>query len=140
MISFYLITTSVSPFQVVIIKLGKGDDGEHQYKTKKFLLWTFQELVGLLKKEEDDSPSSILFTTLYRYISSHKEYIRKALPQRIHQKKQDHTSKLFMSNLREPWTFFERYQKELWQQWHSNKMSWFARKNCLWPSYSGMCR
>ena len=34
------------------VYVGKGDEGERQYKTKKFLLWTFQELVGLLKEEE----------------------------------------------------------------------------------------
>ena len=53
------------------VYVGKGDDGKCQYKRKTFLLWTFQELVGLLKEEEDDSRSPISFTTLYMYKSSH---------------------------------------------------------------------
>ena len=61
--SFYLVTISVSPFQVD--------------KTEKFLLWTFQELVGPLNEEKDGSLSSISFTVLCRYISSHKEYIER---------------------------------------------------------------
>ena len=49
---------------------------------QKFLLWIFWELVGLLKEEEDDSLSSISFTTLYRYINSHKEFTgRRKIPQ-----------------------------------------------------------
>ena len=46
------------------------------------MLWTFQELVGLLKEKEHESLSSISFTTLDRYISSHKKYIgRSKTPQ-----------------------------------------------------------
>ena len=64
------------------VYVGKGDDGKHQYKTQKFLLWTFWELVGLLKEEENDSLSSILFTTFDINLS-----------QRIKWKKQNFTSK-----------------------------------------------
>ena len=56
------------------VYVGKGDDGKSKYETKKYLLWTFLELATLLK-QEDDNISSMSFTMLYRYISSHKEYV-----------------------------------------------------------------
>ena len=60
----------------------KGDDGKCKYQTKKYLLWAFQELATLLNQEEDDNLSSISFTMLYRYTSSHKEYVGKSkIPQ-----------------------------------------------------------
>ena len=63
------------------VYVGKGDDGKRKYKTNIILLWTFQEF-ALLKQEEDYNLSSISFTTLYRYISSHKEYVgRSKIPQ-----------------------------------------------------------
>ena len=47
------------------VYVGKGDDGKRKYQTKKYLLWTFQELALLKKQEEDYNLSSISFTTLY---------------------------------------------------------------------------
>ena len=47
------------------VYVGKGDDEKRKYQTKKYLLWTFQELALLKKQEEDYNLSSISFTTLY---------------------------------------------------------------------------
>ena len=56
------------------VYVGKVDDGRCKYKTKKDLLWTFLELATLLK-QEDDNISSMSFTMIYQYISSHKEHV-----------------------------------------------------------------
>ena len=57
----------------------------------KFLLQTFRELVGLLKEEEDDSLSSISFTTLLTLdlvpsislVSKQFQYLSRELHQKI---------------------------------------------------------
>ena len=54
------------------VYVGKDVNGDHQYQTKKYLLWTYQELVGLLQTEDDEELSSITFSTLYRYVSPKK--------------------------------------------------------------------
>ena len=55
--------------------VGKDVNGDCQYQTKKYLLWTYQEFVGLLQTEDDDELSSITFSTLYCYVSPKKEYV-----------------------------------------------------------------
>ena len=56
------------------VYVGKDVIGDRQYRTKKCLLWTNQELVGLLQTEDDDEEelSSITCSTLYRYVSPKK--------------------------------------------------------------------
>ena len=51
------------------VYVGKDLSGDRQYRTKKYLLWTYQELVGLQQTEDDEELSSITFSTLYRYVS-----------------------------------------------------------------------
>ena len=51
------------------VYVGKDVNGDHQYRTKKYLLWTYQELVGLQQTEDDEELSSITFSTLYHYVS-----------------------------------------------------------------------
>ena len=46
------------------VYVGKDVNGDHQYQTKKYLLWTYQELVGLLQTEDDEELLSITFSTL----------------------------------------------------------------------------
>ena len=55
------------------VYVGKDVLRDRQYRTKKYLLWTYQELVGLLQTEDDDEElSSITCSTLYRYVSPKK--------------------------------------------------------------------
>ena len=64
------------------VYVGKDVSGDHQYRTKKYLLWTYQKLVGLLQTEDDEELLSITFSTLYRYVSPKKEYVgRSKIPQ-----------------------------------------------------------
>ena len=57
------------------VYVGKDVNGDRQCRTKKYLLWTYQELVGLLQTKDDEELSSITFSTLYRYVSPKKEYV-----------------------------------------------------------------
>ena len=55
------------------VYVGKDVLRDRQYRTKKYLLWTYQELIGLLQTEDDDEElSSITCSTLYRYVSPKK--------------------------------------------------------------------
>ena len=64
------------------VYVGKDVNGDCQYQNKEYLLWTYQELVGLLQTEDDEELSSITFSTLYRYVSPKKEYVRRSkIPQ-----------------------------------------------------------
>lgn len=64
--------------QMYIVK----NDGEHQYKTKKSVVWTHQGLSSLLREEEDKSLSVISFSILQRYVHSNKDYVRRSkIPQ-----------------------------------------------------------
>ena len=57
------------------VYVGKDVNGDRQYRTKKYLLWPYQEFVGLLQTEDDEELSSITFSTLYHYVSPKKEYV-----------------------------------------------------------------
>ena len=57
------------------VYIGKNEQGESLFKPKKYLLWTFNELYGILNKEEDDNLSNLKFSTFYCYTRSQKEYI-----------------------------------------------------------------
>ena len=54
------------------VYVGKDVNGDRQYRTKKYLLWTYQELIGLLQTEDDEELSSITFSTLHRYVNPKK--------------------------------------------------------------------
>ena len=70
------------PGQNPHVYVGKDVLRDRQYRTKKYLLWTYQELVGLQQTEDDEELSSITFSTLYHYVSPKKEYVgRSKIPQ-----------------------------------------------------------
>ena len=49
------------------VYVGKNEEGESPFKSKKYLLWTFSELHGILTHEEDEDLSSFKFSTMYLY-------------------------------------------------------------------------
>ena len=57
------------------VYIGKSEDGEKEFRTKKYLLWTFNELLSILKKEKDTDLSSLKFSTVYRYVKANKEFV-----------------------------------------------------------------
>ena len=49
--------------------------GEKMFRSKRYLLFTFNELAMLISQEEDNDLKQVKFSTLYRYIKSQKQYI-----------------------------------------------------------------
>ena len=50
-------------------------DGKSIFESKKYILWTFNELAQIIKEEDDEGLSQLKFLTIYRYVRSKKEYI-----------------------------------------------------------------
>ena len=57
------------------VYMGKNEEGESLFKSKKYLLWTFRGLHGILTQEEDEDLSSFKFSKMYHYTRSQREYI-----------------------------------------------------------------
>ena len=57
------------------IYVGKNEKGESEFKSKKYILWTFNELSKIISEDKDEEFSKLKFSTIYRYIRSKKEYI-----------------------------------------------------------------
>ena len=55
--------------------MGKNEEGEGLFKSKKYLLWAFRGLHGILTQEEDEDLSSFKFSKMYHYTRSQREYI-----------------------------------------------------------------
>ena len=55
--------------------MGKDENRESIFKSKKYILWTLDELASIIKDEEDKELSQLKFSTIYRYIRSRKQYI-----------------------------------------------------------------
>ena len=55
--------------------IGKKENGEKEFKTKKYLLWPFNELLSILQKESDKDLSSLKFSSFFRYVRANKEFI-----------------------------------------------------------------
>ena len=51
------------------------ENGQSTFASKKFMLWTYKELSELIKNEDDDDLKTVKFSTLFRYISSNKEFV-----------------------------------------------------------------
>ena len=64
-----------SPGQNNQVFVGKNEEGEILFKSKKYLLWTFSELHGILTQEEDEDLSCLKFFTMYRYTQPQRECI-----------------------------------------------------------------
>ena len=54
------------------VYIGINEQVESLFKPKKYLLWTFSELHGILNKEEGTTLSILKFSTIYCYIRSKK--------------------------------------------------------------------
>ena len=57
------------------IYVGKNEKGESEFKSKKYILWTLNELSKIISEDKDEEFSKLNFSTIYRYIRSNKEYI-----------------------------------------------------------------
>ena len=57
------------------IYIGKDENGENKFNSKKFILWTFYELASILSEEEDEDLFKLKFSIIYQYIKSKKEFI-----------------------------------------------------------------
>ena len=53
----------------------KNDHGKSIFKSKKYILWTFNELAQIRKEEDNKGLSQLKFSKIYRYVISKKEYI-----------------------------------------------------------------
>ena len=53
----------------------KNDHGKSIFKSKKYILWTFNELAQIIKEEDNKGLSQLKFSKIYRYVRSKKEYI-----------------------------------------------------------------
>ena len=54
------------------VHIGINEQVESLFKPKKYLLWTFSELHGILSKEEGTDLSNLKFSTIYCYTTSKK--------------------------------------------------------------------
>ena len=54
------------------VHIGINEQVESLFKPKKYLLWTFSELHGILSKKEGTDLSNLKFSTIYCYTTSKK--------------------------------------------------------------------
>ena len=54
---------------------GNNGDRKSIFKSKKYILWTFNELVQIIKEEDDEGLSQLKFSMIYSNVRSKKEYI-----------------------------------------------------------------
>ena len=74
----YLCQNTISftlPGQNNQVYIGKDENRESIFESKKYILWTLDELASIIKDEEDKELSQLKFSTIYRYIRSRRQYI-----------------------------------------------------------------